>query len=66
MRWKRGVARKKDALESAHRDNQRVGPVVGFEHAVQRTAAVCQLVGTLTGESALPYLLRISLQCLGC
>ena len=29
-RSRRGVATKKDALESAHRDDQRVGPIVGF------------------------------------
>ena len=66
MRWSRGVARKKDALESAHRDNQRVGPVVGVEHALQRTASVCQLVGTLTGESAVAYLLSVGLERLRC
>jgi hypothetical protein len=32
MRWRFGVARKKDALESAHRDNQRVGPIFLFQH----------------------------------
>ncbi len=30
MRSRRGVARKKDALESAHRDKERIGPIIGF------------------------------------
>lgn len=32
MRWRAGAVRKKDALESAQRDKQRVGPFIGFEH----------------------------------
>lgn len=32
MHWKRGAARKKDALESAHRGDQRIGVSLGFEH----------------------------------
>ena len=31
----RGDGRKKDAVESAHRDNQRIGRVARFEHAVR-------------------------------